>query len=362
MTKKASRLDALQLLRAIAAGFVVYVHGLSTYANKVGELGPGLLGVGFGELGVKLFFCISGYIIFSSAEALPQGGASVSYFLRRRFIRIAPMYWCATLIYAIKLSVQGIAPDGLAVFRSLLFFPFSNSAGLMRPVLGAGWTLNYEMFFYLVLGSALFVPRGWRLLSVTFVMVMLAWARHAGLLAPSANVWSHALYLLSESYLLFFVAGMLIGSIIKSELFSRLPSLTWWAAVSTIFLLLVGLLWGCQSLSLTSVQQLVFELAVCSGCVVVCVQTGDSAASESSPRIRRYSALAGDGSYSTYLTHGFVMGPAARLLGIFPVESMGIFFALIMVPLCTLVGMVIFQYFENPLLLKMNKRWGYRHE
>lgn len=362
MTKKASRLDALQLLRAIAAGFVVYVHGMSTYANKVGELGPGLTSFGFGELGVKLFFCISGYIIFSSAEALPQGRASVSYFLRRRFIRIAPMYWCATLIYTIKLSAQGMTPSTSAVVNSLLFFPFSDSAGLMRPVLGAGWTLNYEMFFYLVLGSALFVPCGWRLLSVTLVMVMLAWARHVGLLAPGANGWSHALYLLSESYLLFFVAGMLIGSLRKIDLFSGLSQLTWWAAVATIFMLLIGLLWGCQSLSLTSVQQLVFELAVCSGCVVVCVKTSDSAASESSTEIRRYSALAGDGSFSTYLTHGFVMGPAARILGTFPIENMGTFFALMMVPLCTFVGMVIFQYFENPLLSKMNSRWGSRNE
>jgi exopolysaccharide production protein ExoZ len=361
MMTKTNRLEALQLLRAIAAGFVVYVHGLSTYANKVGEISPSLLGIGFGELGVKLFFCISGYIIFSSAEALPQGGASVSYFLRRRFIRIAPMYWCATLIYAIKLSVQGMAPDVSAVFKSLLFFPFSVGTGLMRPVLGAGWTLNYEMFFYLVLGIALFAPRGWRLLGVTVVMVLLAWARHAGLLPARTNVWAHALYLLSDSYLLFFVAGVLIGSLGKSEFFSSLPWLKWWGAVTTIFLLLVGLLWGCQSLSLTSVQQLAFELAVCSGCVVVCVKTCDSAAAESSPGIRRYLALAGDGSYSTYLTHGFVMGPAARILGMFPVEHIGILFALVMVPLCTFMGMLIFHHFENPILRKMNIRWGSRH-
>jgi exopolysaccharide production protein ExoZ len=362
MTTKASRLEALQLLRAIAAGFVVYVHGLSSYANKVSEVGPGLLGIGYGELGVKLFFCISGYIIFSSSEALPQGGASVSYFLRRRFIRIAPMYWCATLIYAIKLSVQGIAPDVSAVFKSLLFFPFSDNAGLMRPVLGAGWTLNYEMFFYLVLGSALFAPRRWRLLGVTVVMVLLAWARYAGVLTASINVWLHALYLLSDTYLLFFVTGVLIGSVSESERFTSLPRLTWWGAVAAIFLFLTGLLWGYKSFSLSGEQQLALELAVCSACVIVCVKSSNSATTDSSTGIRRYAVLAGDGSFSTYLTHGFVMGPAARLLGIFHVENFGVVFALMMVLLCTFVGMVIFQHFENPLLKKMNAHWGRHHE
>jgi peptidoglycan/LPS O-acetylase OafA/YrhL len=189
-------------------------------------------------------------------------------------------------------------------------------------------------------------------------MVLLAWARYAGSLTASTNVWSHALYLLSESYLLFFVAGMLIGSRSKSELLSNLPRLTWWAGVSTIFMLLVGLLWGYQSLSLTSEQQLALELAVCSGCVVVCVKTGDSGASEISKGIRRYSVLAGDGSYSTYLTHGFVMGPAARVLGILPVDNIGAYFALTMVPLCTIVGVFVFKYFENPILKIMNMRWG----
>jgi peptidoglycan/LPS O-acetylase OafA/YrhL len=155
---------------------------------------------------------------------------------------------------------------------------------------------------------------------------------------------------------------VLIGSLSKSELFFSLPRLTWWGAVTTIFMLLAGLLWGSESLSLSSLQTLAFELVVCSACVFVCVKAGDSAASGSSKGIRRYSALAGDGSYSTYLTHGFVMGPAARIIGIFHVENMEIFFALVMVPLCTFVGVVIFQYFENPILRKMNIRWGSRHE
>jgi exopolysaccharide production protein ExoZ len=92
------------------------------------------------------------------------------------------------------------------------------------------------------------------------------------------------------------------------------------------------------------------------------VKTSKSAKPDRSDGIRQYAVLAGDGSFSTYLTHGFVMGPAARVLSAFSVENFGSIFALVMVPLCTFVGMVIFQYFESPLLKKMNTRWGKRHE
>jgi peptidoglycan/LPS O-acetylase OafA/YrhL len=95
---------------------------------------------------------------------------------------------------------------------------------------------------------------------------------------------------------------------------------------------------------------------------MACVKSSSSATTNRSAGIRRYAVLAGEGSFSTYLTHGFVMGPAARMLGIFSVEDFGSSFVLVMVPICTFLGIVIFQYFENPLLKEMNTRWGGRLE
>ncbi len=56
---------------------------------------------------------------------------------------IAPQWMTAT---------RASAPD---LLRSLLFIPFYKENGLIRPLLFVGWSLNYEMLFYLsiALGS-----------------------------------------------------------------------------------------------------------------------------------------------------------------------------------------------------------------
>ncbi|MFX4975058.1 acyltransferase family protein, partial [Acinetobacter baumannii] len=57
-----NRLDALQALRAIAAGLVIFDHAVVTLVEKAG-LDQTVYPVAWflGELGVALFFCISGF-------------------------------------------------------------------------------------------------------------------------------------------------------------------------------------------------------------------------------------------------------------------------------------------------------------
>ena len=42
---------------------------------------------------------------------------------------------------------------------SLLFVPFFKESGTPNPILFVGWTLNYEMYFYVVLALCLLVSR-----------------------------------------------------------------------------------------------------------------------------------------------------------------------------------------------------------
>jgi peptidoglycan/LPS O-acetylase OafA/YrhL len=67
---------------------------------------------------------------------------------------------------------------------------------------------------------------------------------------------------------------------------------------------------------------------------------------------------AGDASYSTYLTHGFVIGPAARLIIYFNIQLTVLAFSCIVILLSTGVGILIFKFFEKPLLLYLNKNFG----
>ncbi len=49
---------------------------------------------------------------------------------------------------------------GLAVaVGSYLFVPVLRDGGELRPVLGQGWTLEYEMFFYALFAISMLLPR-----------------------------------------------------------------------------------------------------------------------------------------------------------------------------------------------------------
>jgi len=135
----------LHLLRVIAALGVVYFHTTSEAGLK--------LDWDVGSRGVDVFFVISGFIIAYIGTSKPD------QFFRRRLIRVVPFYWAATLVV---FAVVTVAPH---VFRtttssiphlvaSLLFIPHELK-GEMQPTLLLGWSLNFEMFFYVLFALAL---------------------------------------------------------------------------------------------------------------------------------------------------------------------------------------------------------------
>ncbi len=137
-------LGNLQVLRAYAAANVMLVHLVLSYHAKPA----------FGLYGVDLFFVLSGFDVLRSL------GAGPSRFLTRRMIRIIPFYWLCTIGLYLLASVRpdwlhSTRPDPGNLTKSLLFIPYRKESGAVQPLLFLGWTLNYEMFFYLIFGLIL---------------------------------------------------------------------------------------------------------------------------------------------------------------------------------------------------------------
>ncbi|WP_246672977.1 acyltransferase [Mesorhizobium sp. B2-3-11] len=147
-------IHSIQYLRALAASAVVCFH--------VSEQFDGPFSVG--AAGVDVFFVISGFIMWVTTASRPADPVG---FIGRRITRIVPLYWIVTFMTAAAMLIkpqffydQLLSP--LSLGRSLFFLPLLQD-GALHPVVLQGWTLSYEMMFYLVFALTLFLGERWRL-------------------------------------------------------------------------------------------------------------------------------------------------------------------------------------------------------
>ena len=157
-------------------------------------------------------------------------------FLLHRLIRIVPMDWLAVfiLVFFSNLGLLNLAATMPALLRmgeegplrlvrwllsgfkffsfyrpedllkTVLFIPYKNVNGDFHPVLGVGWTLNLEMFFYTIYAFSLFARKLFAPV-IAAVSVALIWS--VGRLSENdTNSW-FGLY--ASAYVPYFVAGIL---------------------------------------------------------------------------------------------------------------------------------------------------------
>ncbi|MEO8299102.1 MAG: acyltransferase, partial [Burkholderiales bacterium] len=141
--------------------------------------------VASGYTGVDVFFVISGFIMAHTTcrfdEADDRAGQAIT-FMRRRLLRIVPLYWIA-LLWTIKVPLAR-GQFGADYFFDFLFLPRMHPSGNIWPELVAGWTINYEMFFYAMFALAMAFGRH-RYKVVLSVLIALA---ALGALARPASV------------------------------------------------------------------------------------------------------------------------------------------------------------------------------
>ena len=162
-----------------------------------------------GVFGVDIFFVISGLVMYISSErqrAMPNGWRE---FAARRLVRIVPLYWLATTVNVAVLLISPAAVkhsvlDWPYVIKSYFFIPAYTPDGRIEPLLGVGWTLIFEMFFYVVFTVAMLLRL--RVLPVTTVVL----AACTGLAFLRRPDWP-AVSLFFDPRALEFVAGMFMG-------------------------------------------------------------------------------------------------------------------------------------------------------
>ncbi|MBW9117556.1 acyltransferase [Rhizobium cauense] len=325
-------LYGIQYLRAFAALAVVVFHA----AEKSGEH------FAIGAAGVDVFFVISGFIMWVISDRrlmTPQG------FLLDRIRRIAPSYWLVTGVM-IAGALVGLFPNlklsGAHVLASLFFIPAqSPSTGDIWPVLVQGWTLNFEMFFYVLFAGALFLPRRWRLVYLT---VVFGGFFLIGLLFEPA---SPLLKTYTRPIILEFLGGVFLA-----ELWIRR-----WIAGTSLGLACVGAsLSGFATIFLIGAN---FDEMICGPLAMALVYGMVSLETDGSLGRVPLLTYLGDASYSIYLWHTLaisVIVKAAGVVGLSATPTIAI-----AVAGGTILGAAAYEIVEKPLrkilssdLLKQN--------
>lgn len=139
---------AFAIMAVIVYHFYVLVDG-NRYLSH--PLIHRLISIG-GEVGVTLFFIISGYGIYLSIDRrMQRGDFSTGTFLKKRFARVLPQYYLSLLII-IFIGTQGAVLSNSGIFDIVThvllihnFFP--STCGSISTVL---WTMGVIFQFYFV--------------------------------------------------------------------------------------------------------------------------------------------------------------------------------------------------------------------
>lgn len=205
-----TRIASIQMLRLIAASLVLLLHAELIAYHTGRFLGMTLARpewVTKGAFGVDLFFVISGFIMVHSSQGLHGQPGGRRTFVLRRLVRIVPLYWVGTLVMLAWVAKYGPALPGFReLAASLLFVPYysDTTAHRIAPLLEVGWTLNFEMLFYLAFAAAMAA-------SVRQTVLRLGLAFAAIVALGSAAVQPMPLWCWTRPIMLEFVGGMALG-------------------------------------------------------------------------------------------------------------------------------------------------------
>lgn len=122
-----------------------------------------------------MFFVISGFIAAYTVRTDDAGPKQAANYLLKRLIRIIPLYYLVTI-----LSVGSSHEAFIESIKSMLFIPIGGEGvDSYGPLyggarVGQGWTLNYEIFFYIVVALSFFVGHlKWLFINAVMIALIL---------------------------------------------------------------------------------------------------------------------------------------------------------------------------------------------
>lgn len=334
MTAPQKNLLSIQYLRALAALMVVLHHarGATPWLFNPLEKYEAF------AWGVDIFFVISGFVMYVAAkQERPRD------FLTKRIIRVVPLYWCATLallLIHVRLNIADVTiEEWTVVVKSLAFIPHYSLElpSEVFPYLIPGWTLNYEMLFYLIFFFGLFFGQ---LLSVVGVAIVGFFV--LGCLVDFKNPVMSAY---TSPMVLEFLTGIFLALVYEKKWLK--PVSGWLLPIGFAGLLMIPLS-NDEAIAMTA--RVIFSTLIVAGAVSL---------NHKMPHMG-FAKLLGDASYAIYLMHMLIaVRVVAWVWQRVPIDGWVQFLSWITLALVgsSLVGVWTHLYFEKPMLYWLKKRF-----
>jgi len=335
----------IQALRGVAVLLVVFAH-VGSYEKRFFDGHAYLdLFTTIGAAGVDLFFVISGFVMMAICHGGYQKKKAAPAFFLRRVARIYPLYWVFTLLYLPiflfypQMMNRQEGAEGVSLVRSFLLLP-----GLQVPLVGQGWTLVHEMYFYLVFSIALFFPEPHkvRFLAIWSALIVVGFA----LTARFDVLQSFPLLMLASDPLTFeFIAGCVTFVLISKG-----------CRVNSRLLVVLGAL----GLLVPGIMSLPFDRTVHVDRMIICLLPATllvlgavSLERRNGIILPKFLTFVGDISYSVYLSHMIVVSGAHKLFRFLDLGSSTpahLFYVALSIALACGAGAAIHFLLERPLL------------
>lgn len=343
------RLYSLQGLRGVAVLGVVLFHMMSVEAKYSGgdSLLPSFLD--FFQLGVDLFFVISGFVMVIVSRGRFQNAVEAQRFLFNRVSRIYPTYWLYFFItLAVYLAQPGLVNSGHGSSNLLMSFLLLPSDKVLLVMVA--WSLVFELWFYVVFSGFLLLRES----RLTWALAVWAAALVGFNATGNWQSFGPVLQIILHPYALEFIAGALLAKFFYSRHSAGVPDV---AVVALLGLaVVVGLpLIGWLRLYDTQGLPRMLAVGVTFGVIVLTL-----ALLERRGRVTMPGTLTaiGDMSYTIYLSHLLVLGVVGKVwawTGPWPQSLLdNLLFALLMMAAAICYGWVGYRGFEKPVLDRAN--------
>jgi len=307
-----------------------------------------------GQTGIDLFFIISGFVMTTITRDKFKQPREIGKFVYNRLTRIYPPYWLYSLIlFCVYLLQPKLVNPTLGnrvnIIESFLLLPQD-----ILPLLMVGWTLIYEMYFYLVFSLFLIVNEKY-LLKLLLVWSAAILAAKFFLNLPLSPCWVSSSYLVVSPFAFEFIFGCIIAKIIHSNKreyggFSLCIGL--FALVVICFYS-----WRYPNVNITTPWIRVFVFGIPYAMV-----TYGATALEFTKNLRLYKPLhkIGNASYSIYLSHSLVINGVGWLWAFsrktwHDVPHNNLLWIFFMLALSILTGMISYKKIEVPMISTAKK-------